>query len=72
MGCHAYKWGIKKSPQVLFEEFDVKSANGLNFKEIIYSAIYLNKQPGLKCTNCFEKLREEIDEFFDYIGNIII
>lgn len=67
MGCHSYKWGIKKSPSALFNEMDVKSANGLNMKEIIYSAIYINKQPGLKCTHCFEKLKEEIGEFFDFI-----
>jgi hypothetical protein len=67
MGCHAYKWGMKKKPEALFHEMDIKSANGLNLKEIIFSAIYINKQPGLKCTNCFEKLKEEIDEFFDFI-----
>lgn len=69
MGLKAYKYSSKKKPSTLFDEFDLKSVSALNFKEIIYAAIVLNNKPGSKCTNCFEKLKIEMDEYFDYIGN---
>ena len=66
-----FEWGIARKPEKYFVEFDVKDKNGVSYKELIYAAIQLNRDPLKECKHCYFELRKEIGEFFDFIGIII-
>lgn len=39
----------------------------MNYRELVYGAIDINKSPFAKCENCFKELKKELNEFFDYL-----